>query len=720
MTGADGNPEQVTSQAVTSRFFEVLGVAPVAGRTFVPSDEATDVIVLSEGFWRERFGADPSVIGRTVTLGSRPQTVIGVVPSRFQVVPASVGSSGGAAPSLWTLFNPTRAAGPWLRTSHYLFVVGRMKSGVSPEAAQRDMSAVAARLGELYPATNKGHGIVAQPLRASLVGSEMRLTSMLLFGVVGFVLLMCCANVANLLLARTSVRARELAVRAALGATRRRVMAQLMTESLVLALAGGLLGIGVGYVILRGAPSVVPPGLLPSALMLTFDARVVGFCAMASLVVGILFGIAPAWHSTGTSVAQAIVASGRTTTTRGGALRGVLVIAEIAAAVIVLSGSGLLLRTWMALQSLDAGYRAHNVLTMTINLPMPAPNAPSRYGTPALVSQFHDAVSRQVGRVPGVSSVAWGSAVPFDGTWFFQPFAIDGDPPKPEASRDTASYHMISPTYLRTFDIPVVRGRDFAEADAGDAVPVCIVSEAFVQRYLRGREPIGMRIAVPAMSFASTTPVVREIVGVARQIRLWSNERDPISQIYVPIAQNPYVMASLSIRSTGPEAAALLPAVRAAIARVDKSRPVTRVRTIDAVAAEATSRERFRAVLVGAFAALALGLAMVGVFGVLTYSVQQRVREFGVRIAMGAGASDVLRLVFGSAARLTAIGLVIGLAAAAVLGRSLTTLVYPVAPLDPVTFALVPIVLAVTAALAVAAPAVRAMRVDPVVAFRSE
>jgi putative ABC transport system permease protein len=313
-----------------------------------------------------------------------------------------------------------------------------------------------------------------------------------------------------------------------------------------------------------------------------------------------------------------------------------------------------------------------------------------------------------------------GGAVPLDGAWNYMPFAVDGDPPKPEATRDTAAYHMVSPTYFRTLDISILRGRDFTDADGRDAPQVCIVNEAFVHRYLGSRDPIGMRIAVNAMSFGSARPVLREIVGMARQVKLSPGETTPMSQIYVPRAQNPWYLASLIVRPTTGRADALTPAVRAAVARVDKDRPLTRVRTIDVVASEAMSRQRFRAVLVGTFAALALGLAMVGVFGVLTYSVQQRVREFGVRIAMGAGAIDVLRLVFGNAARLTAIGLAIGLLGAAALSRSLATLVYPVAPLDPVTFLVVPLVLIATAAIAVAAPAIRAMRIDPVVAFRSE
>ena len=721
MKSADGTPVSIPSQSVTVSFFDVLGVTPIVGRTFQPSDAAVapTVVVLSEGLWRRRFGADPTLVGRSVVIGGRSMTVLGVVPDRFQVVPASISIAASQSPELWTLFNVPRQGGPFLRASHYLYVVGRLKPGVTLDTAQRDMTAIADRNAELYPLTNKDHRVVLQALRESLVGSEMRLTSMLLLGVVGFVLLMCCANVANLLLARTMTRSRELAIRSALGATRRRIVAQLLTESLVLATLGGVIGLGIGAAILTLAPSLIPPGLLPNAITLALDERVVTFCMVTALAVGVLFGIAPAWQFTGTSPVHAIAADSRTTT-RGGRFRNLLVVAEIGAAVLVLSGAGLLLRTLIALQEMDPGYRAQDVLTMMINLPMPQPGSQTPYPTPERVHQFYDAVGNEVSRIPAARHVAWGSTVPLDGMWFGMPIAIDGDPPKPVATRDLASYHIVSPTYFQTLDIPLVKGRAFADTDAAGGVQVCIVSEAFVERYLKGREPIGLRVAVPRIGFGATEPVVREIVGVAKQVKAWATETLAMPLLYVPIAQNPFFMASLLVRPSSGRADALLPEVRAAVARVDPDRVLTRVRTIDVVAAEATSRPRFRAVLVGTFAALALALAMVGVFGVLAYSVQQRVREFGVRIALGAGVRDVVRLVLGRAAGLTLTGLAIGLAGAALLSRYLATLIYPVAPLDPVTFAAVPFVLAMTAAIAVAIPAWRATRVDPVVAFRTE
>jgi putative ABC transport system permease protein len=717
MIGLDGTAEQVTSQMVTASFFDLLGVIPIAGRTFLPSDaEAPNTVVLSEGFWRRRFGADPTLVGRSITVAGRPQTVIGIVSDRFRLVPASISTAGSEPPSLWTVFNYPRGD-PSQRGAHYMYAVGRIKEGVSFEAAQRDMAAIGKRNEELYPATNTGHVPTLQPLREALVGSEMRLTSMLLLAVVGFVLLMCCANVANLLLARTMARTRELAVRSALGASRRRIVSQILTESLVLAAVGGLAGMAVGAAILKVAPSRVPVGLIPSAVSFAFDERVVAFCGIASLLVGLAFGLAPAWQVTGLSAVQAMGTESRATA-RGGRFRSVLVIAEVAAAVLVLCGAGVLLRTLITLQGIDPGSRAQDALTMVFNLPMDG-RTPTRYATEETVHRFFDSVQQEVAQSAGVRSAAIGGALPLDGMWMGQGIDIEGDPPRQGPSRNFTSYHMVSPTYFETLDLPIVSGRAFTAADSRDAVPVCIVSEVFVQRYLSGRNPIGLRVSVPAMSFPMR-PVLREIVGVARQVRMWPNETQPAPQLYVPIAQNSWFTASLIVRPQSGPAEALLPAVRAAIARVDKERPVTRVRTIGVVAAEATSRPRFRAVLVATFAALALGLAMVGVFGVLAYSVQQRVREFGVRIAMGAAASDVLRLVLGHAAKLMLIGLVLGLTAAAALSRYLTTLLYEVRPLDPLTFIAVPIVLLITAAIAVAVPAWRAARVDPVVAFRVE
>jgi putative ABC transport system permease protein len=529
------------------------------------------------------------------------------------------------------------------------------------------------------------------------------------------VLLICCANVANLLLARATVRARELAIRSALGAGRRRIIRQLLTESVVLSTIGGVLGVGIGAAILSAAPSVIPHGLLPAAVKLTFDLRVVAFCAAAALLVGLLFGLTPAWQATDLSSAQAIRSDSRTTAGGGARLRGLLVVGEVATAVLLLVGGGLLLRTLIAVETIDRGYRADSVLTMLVD-PLG-----SMYPTPASLQQFFDAVERETRALPGVRSMAWTSALPMSPA---EPdrflFEIEGDPPVRDNQRPAAGYQVVGPGYFSTIDLPILSGRDFDDRDLRDGVPVCIVNEAFVRGYLKGRSPLGLRVAIrPELS---APQVVRAIVGVARQVKGRPDETEDVVQIYVPMAQDLSDDIYLVVRPTSGRADALTSSVRAAIGRVDKEQLVSvrEVITLEDIAWEATGRHRFRAALVMAFAGLALLLAMVGVFGILAYSVQQRVRDFGVRRALGATTGDVLRLVVGSAVRVIAAGALIGLVLSAVFGRLLATMLFGVQPLDPMTFGAVTILLVLTAAVSIAGPAWHAARIDPAVALRSQ
>jgi putative ABC transport system permease protein len=725
IAGPDGAPEQVLAESVTVRFFDVLGVTPLVGRTFRDSDlkPSANAVVVGEAFWRSRLGADPAAVGRSLVLNGRPLDLVGVVPASFELVPPIGRLTGGPPPQIWMLAETAPTASPPSRQSHLLVVVGRLKPGVSLDRAQADLDVIAARLAEQFPESNKGHGVTVQPLRDALIGPDVRLTSILLLGVVGFVLLMCCANVASLLLAQATGRSRELAVRVALGAGRRRVVAQLLTESLVLASIGGVVALGVAAALLAAAPSFIPPGVLPDAVNVSFDGRVAAVCALTALAVGVLFGLAPVWQSMRGRLADAVSAEGRITR-RGGWLRSGLVSVQVAAAVLVLCGAGLLLRTLITLQNMDSGFRTREVLTGMINLPVPTANAPSPYPSADSVMRFYEAVEREVRATPGVRRMAWGTVPPLDGTFFGQSFAIAGDPPKPMASRDTAAYHMVSPAYFETLGIPIVAGRGFTDADAANAPAVCLVSEAFVEQHVRGRNPIGMRLELTRVRHmldtqTEATPSV-EIVGVVRQVKAAAAETQPRPQVYVPLAQNRWWIASLVVQPERGDAAALAAPVRAAIARVDRDRVLARVRTMATIADDATARQRFRAVLVGAFAALALLLAMVGIFGVLSRSVQQRMREFGVRIALGASRQNVIGLVLGQATRITLAGLVAGLALAAMLGRLMGTLIYPVTPSDPLTFVVVPIVATLTAAAACVAPAWRATRVDPATAFRDE
>lgn len=709
MSNPDGTPETVPRQWVTAGIFQTLGIRAITGRTFLPSDDRqrSKVVVLSEAFWRARFNADPRVVGRDITLDGSPYTVVGVVPKEAQLVGRT---------SIWVLI-PIQGAPAGARSVHAFHVIGRLKPSVDLKAANADMAAVTEALALEFPKTNKGRGVTIEPLHDAVIGGDLRQTSMLFLGVVGFVLLICCANIANLLLTRATGRRRELVMRSALGASRSRMIRQLLTESIVLSIIGGALGLAVGAGILSFALTLIPERFLPGAVTLAFDLRVAVFCAATALLAGVLFGLIPAWQATEFSSASVIGAESRTVTGRGGQIRWLLVVAEVATAVILLYGGGLLLRTLLAVDNIDPGYRARSILSMVVD-PLD-----SRYPTAAAVLRFYKAVDDEVRAVPGILDVAWASTLPlgpsYAGRSFFE---IVGAPPVDETRRPTADYQIVSPTYFRTLDLPVLSGRSFNDRDTLDNVPVCLVNEAFVRTQLHGRSPIGLKVAIWPTESAQAPRVVREIVGVVRQVKGRPDETEDFVQIYVPMAQDPIGDMFLAVRAKSGRSEALAHSVRAAIARVDKENLVSvrSVTTLEDVAWEATERQRFRAVLVMAFAGLALLLAMIGLSGILAYTVQQQMRDFGVRRALGATTADVLRLVGGSAVRMIATGTAIGLALSAVLARLVAAVLFAVKPLDPITLASVSVVLALTAGVSTAAPAWRAARIDPAVALRTE
>jgi putative ABC transport system permease protein len=706
MSGVGSTAESVPRQWVTSGFFDVLGVPAIAGRTFKPADDDSQEgeVVLNEAFWRERFNADPSVIGRKIRFDGQPLTVVGVVPRSFQQFGRT---------SIWAIISPPRI--PQMRSTYFLQVIGRMKRGVTMEAASGDLARIAADLARELPQTNAGRGVLVEPIRTALVGSEVRLTAMLFLGVVGLVLLICCANVANLLLARATVRARELAIRSALGAGRRRVVRQLLTESVMLSAIGGLLGAGVGALILEVAPSMMPDGLLPSAVTLAFDTRVAVFCGVAALAVGVVFGLAPAWQATGVSSSHVMASDSRGATGRGGRLRSLLVAGEVATAVVLLCGAGLLLRTLLALEQVDRGYRADRVLTMMVD-PLG-----SEYPEPGALQRFLAEVEREARTDSTVRSVAWASTLPLGESQIGDlPFEIVGDRPGDPRRRPLADYQIVSPAYFETVDLPIVTGRAFTERDTASSVRVCIVNEAFVRRYLAGRPPVGVRLMFQPPD--APDPQIRQIVGVARQVKGRPDETEDLIQIYTPVAQGGFDDIFLLARPAAGPAEALAPSIRAAIARVDRAQlvNVADIQTLDDVARVATSRHRFRAVAVVTFAGLALLLAMVGVFGVMAYSIQQRTREFGVRMALGATRGDMLRLVFGSAAGVVMAGGAVGFVIATLLSGLLETVLFGVEPLDTMTFGAVIVVLLLTAALSTAVPAWRATRVNPAAVMKAE
>ena len=707
MTGKDGLAESVSRQWVTARLFDVLGVVPVRGRFFTQEDDIKRhrTVVLSETFWQRRFDADDKIVGSQLRLDGDLFTVVGIAPGSFQLAP---GKS-----EMWAM-RPITNLPPRARGSYPVQAVARLKSGVSIESAQTELSTLAGTLAAEFPQTNTGRSVALEPLQNTMIGADLRLTSMLFLGVVGVVLLICCANLASLLLARATVRTRELAVRSALGAGRRRVVRQLITESLVLSAIGGLLGAGVGAAIVAAAPAILPPDLLPPTVTLSFDARVAGFCAATAVLVGLLFGIAPAWQATRVAAASVIGPDCRSTSARGGRLRALLVTGEVAIAVLLLVGAGLLVRTLQAVESFDRGYRAESVLSLYVD------PIGSKYPTPEAMQQFYDDIEREVRSTTGVRDMAWTSSIPLGPMLDGYTFEVVGDSPVDPAQRPTTNYQTASATYFSALDLPIVEGRAFTNADTRGSEQVVIINEAFARRYFPKGSPVGRQIALRAGD-SSQEPSIRTIVGIAKQVKRTPHESTDLIQFYSPTMQNLSDDIYLVVRPQSGDAAVLTPGVRAAIGRIDREQLVNvqDVMTLADLEATVTGWHRFRAVMVTAFALLALVLAMVGVFGALSYTVQVQMRDFGVRRALGASTRDVLALVTRQALRVIASGAVAGLVAAAVLGRFITTLLFGVQPLDPATFTLVCAVLVVTAALALTGPAWRATRVDPVNALKS-
>ena len=710
LTAPDGSIETAERQSVTANFFHVLRVAPIVGRTFRLEDDSPSprVVLLGEAVWRRRFNSDPSIAGRVVRLNGQPYTVVGVIADAVQFSrPAEI----------WTL-SPQFDDIPQLRATRAFEVVARLKPGVTVEAARVELGAIADRLAREYPEANKGAGVIVEPARDGIVGTELRRTSVFLLGVVGFVLLLCCANVTNLLLARAAARSREIAVRSALGAGRGRIVSQLLTESLVLAAVGGTLGIGIGAVILAAAPALIPPGLLPAAVTPAFDVRVVMFGLAAALAVGVVFGVIPAWQATGSSLAGVMAAESRSATSTGSRTRSVLVSGEVAAAVVLLCGAGLLLQTLLRLVGGDPGYRSAGQSVLTLDFSVSTGNN-SRYPTDDAVLQFYDAVAREVSALPEVRHVGWASSLPYGtselGRWAFE---IVGDAPVEARDRPTAEYTTADPGYFETLDLPIVNGRGFNEHDTLHSVPVCLVNEAFVRRHFKGRDPIGARLTLKA---PFDRPLqIRQIVGVARQTSGEPDAPEQLLQVYVPLAQFPTGDVYMVVQPSAGPAEALTPLVRRVVGRIDPDVPVRRDRTLEVLSIQSTAGYRFRSTMVGTFAALALVLAMVGVFGVLAHTVQQRQREIGVRMALGATSGRVMWLVFRQAGWMVATGALVGVVLAALSGRLVAAFLFGVSPLDPLTLVSVPLIIVLTASVAAAAPAWRASRINPVVAFRHD
>ncbi len=697
-----GEPIRVTGAAVSSDLFSVLRSPVGRGRIFSAEEEQPgrdQVVVLGHGLWQRAFGASPDIVGRTVTLNSRGYTVIGVMPEGFEFPEEA---------ELWVPL-AWGAEERQTRSIHDYTVVARLKQGVALEQARAEMNTISSRLEQQYPEDNKGWGATVVPLHEDLVG-DVRPALLVLFSAVGFVLLIACANVANLMLARGANRRKEIALRIALGATRGRIVRQLLCESVLLAVAGGLMGLllarwGVQLLVRLSS------GSLPHSGEVGIDGWALGFTLLVSVAAGALAGIAPALQFSRNEISETLKqGTGRT---GGGAVRQrtrrALVVGEVALSLILLIGAGLMIRSFWELQNVDPGFDTTNTLTLRVGL------APPKYADPQQQLAFHDRVLEQIRALPGVVAAGSTTTLPLTGSGSKQPFTVEGRPAPPVAEQPLAQTRYVSPDYFRAAGIPLRQGRAFDDRDREGAPQVVVISEAMARRFFPGQNPVGQRLT-PSFHLKQGA---REIVGVVGDVKSGGLDVEMAATMYLPYKQSPRPWLSFAVRTVSDPRGFVQPVTRA-VYSVDKEQAVTGVRTMDEVLAESLSGRRFNMTLLITFAALALALAAVGVYGVMSYSVMMRRRELGIRMALGASAVDVLRLVLGQGLALTLVGVAVGLAGAYALTRLMASLLYGVTATDFVTFGSVSGLIVIVGLLASFLPARRATKVDPLTALRSE
>jgi putative ABC transport system permease protein len=708
MTGG-GDPEEVVVQYVTPNLFPVLGVEPIKGRGFTDDDArpgAARTVVLSHGLWQRRFGSDPGVVGKTFNLGGTPVTVVGVMPARFQWF-VRKGSRTAAPPEMWSPFALTDAHRR--RQGRYMSAVARLKDGVTRERAEMELNHLARRLEEQYPEFNKGWGAEVVQLRDQFAG-PIRPVLWVLLGAVGFLLLIACANVANLLLARGASRQKEIAIRTALGAGRARVVRQLLTESLLLAIAGGALGLllawwGVELLVAMSPRDVLDLGGVG------LNVPVLAFTLGVSLLTGVVFGVVPAFEASRVSTSESLKdgAKGTTAGRRGGRLRGAFVVAEIALALVLLVGAGLMLKSFARLRSVEPGFEPDNLLTMRVSLPA------SKYKEDAQVIAFARAAGERLAAMPGVTAAGAVNFLPFAGPGSATNFKIVGRPDPPPGEEPDTDVRVTDENYFRAMGIPLLRGRVYTAQESAERGRVAVVTRSFAEKYFPGEDPIGRQLLVNMKAVPNPT----EIVGVVGDVKLHALDEQPQPTVYWPQAELAYSNMVFVVRASG-DPAALGGAARAAIQSIDADQPVADVRPMNQFLAESVARARFSATLLGAFAAVALVLAGVGVYGVMSYAVAQRTHEIGVRVALGAQGRDVLRLVVGHGMALAGAGLAAGLLGAFAVTRLLSSLLFEVSTTDLATYATLTGFLLIVALLACLVPALRATKVDPMVALRYE
>ena len=700
LTGT-GEPEQLSAANVSYNTFEILGVAPILGRTFTAEEDRPGndiVVILGHGLWKRRFGAKPEVIGQKITLNNRSRTVIGVMPPDFKF------------PEVADLWVPVAIdTSHWTRNDHGWDAIARLKPGLTLDQAQSDMTAVARRIEEQNPVTNEGMGVILIPLREGLVSGDYRKALLILMGVVGLVLLIACVNVANLLLARASARAKEVAIRTALGAGRWRVFRQLLTESVVLGLMGGVLGCGLAVWGLDLLLAAIPINF-PFWMKFNLDGRVLGFTAGVTLLTGLTFGAAPALQASKIDLNESLKEGGRSASGAGGhrMLRS-LVVAEVALSLILLIGAGLMMRSFMRLQQTNPGLNPENLLTLRVSLPG------AKYNSPEKVQTFFKGLLERVSSLPGVEAAGAVSRAPLAGGAWGRSLTVEGFPVLSVGQAPVINHCVITPNYFRAMGIPILMGRDFTEADARDSMKVTVIDERLAREYWPNESPLGKRVRFGPPEDNEPWHMIVGVVGAVKHESLNLTRR---KSVYLPHAQVTINGMALAVRAANPEN--LAPAIRGQVKAMDPDQPITNMRTMTDVISRSVWQPRLYTILFGVFAAVALALASIGVYGVMTYSVSERTREIGIRVALGAQRRDVLKLVVAQGMTLTLIGAGIGLGAALALTRLMQTLLFEVSATDPLTFVTLAALLSVVALVACYLPARRATKVDPMIALRHD
>ncbi|HKO98503.1 MAG TPA: ABC transporter permease [Pyrinomonadaceae bacterium] len=711
MTGR-GESVRLPGAVVSADIFPLLGSVPMLGRTFRPDEdkpgESGRVAMLSQGLFQSRFNSDPNVVGQSMTLDGNNYTIVGVMPNDFKF------PIQNDPVDLWTTIAGDAEGDEPVsvqRGAHFLGVIGRLKPGVSREQAQADMTAIGARLEKQYPDKNLNKSIRLEPVLESLVG-DIRPALLILLGAVGCVLLIACANVANLLLARAMTRHKEIAIRTALGASRIRVVRQLLTESVMLSLAGGALGLVLAMwwsdlLIALGKEDI------PRAMQVGLDWRVLGFTLLVSVFTGVAFGLVPAFHSSKTELTESLKEGGRGSGegARRNRVRGVLVVAELAIAVKLLVGAGLLIQSLWLLQNVKPGFNSENVLTFSVSVPEVKYPAEKQ-------AQFFRQLVKRMETMPGVQSAGAVMPLPLSGDRFSISFEIDGRPVA-KGTEPSADFFTTGLGYFKAMGIPMIQGRDFSERDEKGAPGVVIVSKGFADKYFPNENPIGKRIKPGISTYDGEKSTMREIVGVVAEVRNRNMSAPIRPAYYVPHAQVPFSQMALVVKANG-DPRGMIGGARNEVTSMDRELPVFNVKTMDEYLALAVSSPRFNTTLLGIFAAVALILTVVGLYGVMSYSVAQRTNEIGIRMALGAQTRDVLSLIVSQGFKLVLVGLAIGLAVAFALTRVIASLLFGVTTKDPLTFSAVAIVLAGVALLACYIPARRASRVDPLKALHYE